>query len=172
MRHSIYTNGLVKLVLGVNFTDIFTNNFFNGKCGLSASFLCLQFVIVISCTKKIGAKAACKLLVKLITGVNVTNQFYENCCKKDYLFTNKKKLIFLQKFTTFASVVLIIVFDNFLRVILSQPNPLNLIQLGTSVRLTCLNQNWFFDYQVPANLTSFYYSNNIKSATLTCNIYR
>jgi len=102
MRHSIYTNGLVKLVLGVNFTDIFTNNFFNGKCGLSASFLCLQFVIVISCTKKIGAKAACKLLVKLITGVNVNNQFYENCCKKDYLFYKQEKINFFAKVYNFC----------------------------------------------------------------------
>jgi hypothetical protein len=121
-------------------------------------FFCLLFVIVIFCRKKIGPKAACKLLVKLM-------------CQCQYV-TNQFNTFFWQKWSIFSKVVLIIAFDNFLRVILSQPNPLNLIQLGTSVRLTCSNQNWFFDYQVPVNLTSFYYSNNIKSATLTCNIYR
>ena len=55
--------------------------------------------------------------------------------------------------------------------IISQPNINNLVELGTSVKYTCTLPNWYFNYSVPANLTSFYYSTNINNSTLTCNIY-
>ena len=56
--------------------------------------------------------------------------------------------------------------------ILNQPNPSSLVQVGTSVRFTCDNHDWFFDYSVPKDIVSYYYSTNIDSTTLTCNVYR
>jgi hypothetical protein len=47
----------------------------------------------------------------------------------------------------------------------------SLVRMGASVRFTCTADNWFFNYSVPSNLTSFYYSTNIKTTTLTCNPY-
>ncbi len=54
---------------------------------------------------------------------------------------------------------------------LNVTNPKNLSQLGTSVRMTCPDENWYFNYAILKNLTSFYYSTNINTTTLTCNIY-
>jgi hypothetical protein len=54
---------------------------------------------------------------------------------------------------------------------LNGTNPKNLPQLGTSVRFTCPSKNWYFNYSIPGNLMSFYYSTNINNMTLTCNIY-
>ena len=56
--------------------------------------------------------------------------------------------------------------------ILAQPNPLNQVELGTSMRFTCPLPNYYFNYSVPSNLTSFFYSTNINSTTLTCNKYK
>ena len=50
-------------------------------------------------------------------------------------------------------------------------NPKNQSQLGSSIRMTCPDGNWYFNYAIPKNLTSFYYSTNINTTTLTCNIY-
>lgn len=53
---------------------------------------------------------------------------------------------------------------------LAQPVPgLNIF--GTVVTFTCTNRNWYFNYSVPANLVSYYYSNNMNTATLTCNSF-
>jgi len=43
--------------------------------------------------------------------------------------------------------------------------------LGTSIKFQCPLKNWYFNYSVPANLTSFYYSKNINNSTLTCNAF-
>ena len=53
--------------------------------------------------------------------------------------------------------------------ILDEPEPGILTVWNTSLSLTCPTLNWYFDYSVPANLVSFYYSNNINQTTLTCN---
>ena len=54
---------------------------------------------------------------------------------------------------------------------LVQPNPNNLLQLGTSFSISCPIEHWYFNYSVPKNLTSYYYSNNINNTTLSCNKY-
>jgi hypothetical protein len=43
--------------------------------------------------------------------------------------------------------------------------------LGTSFKFECKQSNWFFDYNIPKNATSFYYALNINSTILTCNNY-
>ena len=43
--------------------------------------------------------------------------------------------------------------------------------VGTSFSFVCPQNNFFFDYSLPKNLTSYYYSNNINTSTVTCNIY-
>jgi len=43
--------------------------------------------------------------------------------------------------------------------------------LGTSFKFECKQSNWFFDYNIPKNVTSFYYALNINSTILTCNNY-
>ena len=55
--------------------------------------------------------------------------------------------------------------------ILNQPNQKTLTEMLSSFRVSCPNRNWFFNYSVPANLKSFYYSTNIKNITVTCNVY-
>ena len=55
--------------------------------------------------------------------------------------------------------------------ILAQPNPLSETILGTSIRFTCSDRNWYFNYSVPVDLKSFYYSTNYNNSTMTCNPY-
>jgi len=55
--------------------------------------------------------------------------------------------------------------------VLAQSNSKNLSQLGTSVMFSCPLEEWYFNYSTPLNLTSYFYSKNIKNTTLTCNIY-
>lgn len=55
--------------------------------------------------------------------------------------------------------------------IVNQPNLQNEIQMETSITYTCPLEYWYFNYSVPDNLTSFYYSRNINTTTLTCNNY-
>ena len=55
--------------------------------------------------------------------------------------------------------------------VLTQTDSKNLSQLGTSLMFSCPLENWYFNYSTPHNLTSYFYSNNIKNTTLTCNIY-
>ena len=42
--------------------------------------------------------------------------------------------------------------------------------LGTSFKFIC-PQNFFFNYSLPKNFTSFYYATNVNSSTVTCNKY-
>ena len=53
--------------------------------------------------------------------------------------------------------------------ILSAPNPSDLTEAGTDIKLSCLNHNYYFDFSVPEDLVSFYYSNNINVTTMYCN---
>ena len=55
--------------------------------------------------------------------------------------------------------------------VLTQTNSRNLSQLGTSVMFSCPLEDWYFNHSTPLNLTSYFYSTNIKNTTLTCNIY-
>lgn len=52
--------------------------------------------------------------------------------------------------------------------ILNEPDPLSPNILNSSYRLTCTGDNHYFDYSVPTDLVSFYYSTNINETTLTC----
>jgi len=61
-----YTEMLVKLTTGVNFINISLVPFCMKV--FCAAFLLLQFGCAIFCQKNIGAKAACKMLIKLTTG--------------------------------------------------------------------------------------------------------
>jgi hypothetical protein len=47
----------------------------------------------------------------------------------------------------------------------------NPLKLGASLKFTCTQQFWYFNYSLPQNLVSYYYSNNINTTTLKCNIY-
>jgi len=57
---------LVKSTPGVNFIKILHTPFITGV--FFKTFLWLQFGFVIFCRKNIGAKAACKMFVKLTPG--------------------------------------------------------------------------------------------------------
>ncbi len=61
--------------------------------------------------------------------------------------------------------------DNANLTVLTQTNSKNFNQLGSSVMLSCPWEDWYFNYSTPINLTSYFYSTNIKNMTLTCNIY-
>ena len=54
----------------------------------------------------------------------------------------------------------------------AQPNSENEYEYGTEIQFTCPNYKHYFDYSVPDNLVSFYYSTNINTTTLTCNEYK
>ena len=53
-----------------------------------------------------------------------------------------------------------------------QPNPDNELEYLTKIQFTCPQTGHYFDYAVPPDLVSFYYSTNIKTTTLTCNEYK
>jgi hypothetical protein len=55
--------------------------------------------------------------------------------------------------------------------VIAQPNPQSQTILGTTIRFTCSLRNWYFNYSVPKDLVSFYYSTNYNSSVLTCNGY-
>ena len=52
---------------------------------------------------------------------------------------------------------------------LDEPNSRDHSEWGTRLQLTCLEKNFFFDFSVPDDLISFYYSNNINITTMYCN---
>ncbi len=47
----------------------------------------------------------------------------------------------------------------------------NIQKLGAVLKFTCPIAYWFFNYSIPKNLISYYYSNNINVTTLTCNTH-
>ena len=53
--------------------------------------------------------------------------------------------------------------------ILNEEEEGSLTILGTSIGLTCTGENYYFDFSVPDDLVSFYYSNNVNETTITCN---
>ena len=53
--------------------------------------------------------------------------------------------------------------------ILNAPNPSNLGEYLTSLVIYCPDTKHYFDYPVGPNFTSFYYTTNINSISLTCN---
>ena len=59
-------------------------------------------------------------------------------------------------------------FENATVELLNEPEVGSPNLLDTSYNLTCQEKNNYFDYSVPANLVSFYYSTNINEMTLTC----
>ena len=55
--------------------------------------------------------------------------------------------------------------------VLTLPVDNNPQKVGTVIQFTCPDRNWFFNYSVPANLISFYYSTNINVTSVTCNTH-
>ena len=53
--------------------------------------------------------------------------------------------------------------------LLNEPREGSLTIVGTSIVLSCTEENFYFDYSVPNDLISFHYSNNVKLTTITCN---
>ena len=53
--------------------------------------------------------------------------------------------------------------------LLAEPNPDDHTEYGTSIRLTCPQRNYYFDFSVPSDLVSYFYSNNINETVITCN---
>ena len=53
--------------------------------------------------------------------------------------------------------------------VINAPNPDDPTEYGTVIQWTCLGRNHYFNFSVPDDLISFYYSNNINVTTLTCN---
>lgn len=53
--------------------------------------------------------------------------------------------------------------------VLNAPNSDDLTEFGTIIQVTCLGRNHYFDFSVPDDLISFYYSTNINQTTFTCN---
>ena len=47
----------------------------------------------------------------------------------------------------------------------------NYLKVGSSIKFTCPIDFWYFNYSVPQNLVSYYYSHNIKNTTVICNEY-
>ena len=60
---------------------------------------------------------------------------------------------------------------NATREVLYQPNSDNERVFETKIKLECNQYEHYFDYNVPPDLVSFYYSTNIKTTILTCNEY-
>ena len=60
----------------------------------------------------------------------------------------------------------------FLRPDLIQPNGENDYEYGTEVQFTCPQSKHYFDYSIPADLVSFFYSTNINTITLSCNKFK
>ena len=56
--------------------------------------------------------------------------------------------------------------------IITQPNFENEYEYGTEIQFSCLDYQHYFDYSVPEDLVSYYYSTNINSITLSCNEYK
>ena len=56
--------------------------------------------------------------------------------------------------------------------IIEQPNADNEFEYGTKIQFTCPQYSHYFDYSVPEDLVSFFYSTNINTTTLSCNEYR
>lgn len=52
---------------------------------------------------------------------------------------------------------------------INTPNPNDLTEYGTELKLSCPNTNYYFDFSVPDDLISFYYSLNINVTSLFCN---
>ena len=53
--------------------------------------------------------------------------------------------------------------------VITAPNPNDLTENGTTLELTCTQRNHYFDFSVPDDLISFFYSENINRTVLTCN---
>ena len=61
--------------------------------------------------------------------------------------------------------------DNSTRELLMQPNNQNELEFGTKIQFSCPQYAHYFDYAIPDGTSSFYYSTNINTTTLTCNEY-
>lgn len=53
--------------------------------------------------------------------------------------------------------------------LIEQPNTDNEYEYGTKIQFTCPLPSHYFDYSVPSDLISFFYSTNINTTILTCN---
>ena len=57
--------------------------------------------------------------------------------------------------------------DNSTRELLMQPNNQNELEFGTKIQFSCPQYAHYFDYAIPDGTSSFYYSTNINTTTLT-----
>ena len=59
---------------------------------------------------------------------------------------------------------------NGVKVILNEIDPDDHTVYGTRFTVGCTEKNFYFDYSVPDDLISFYFSNNINLTTFYCNM--
>ena len=62
--------------------------------------------------------------------------------------------------------------DGAIKEIIRQPNIENEIEFQTEIQFTCQGSQHYFNYSVPDDFTSFYYTNNIDTITLKCNEFK
>ena len=62
--------------------------------------------------------------------------------------------------------------ENATKALIVQPNSENEYENGTEVQFTCPQSEHYFDYSIPADLVSFFYSTNINTITLSCNDFK
>lgn len=56
--------------------------------------------------------------------------------------------------------------------VVSAPNPADLSEASTSVRLACEDEDFAFNFPVPHDIVSFFFVENINATLLTCNVDR
>lgn len=112
-----------------------------------------------------GSNSDCYRFWEVIGGIEgetclESNHSSELWCKNVTLFPCADRTILCNPLPSFLNTTV---------QMLQEPETGNFTVFNTSISLTCPNENFYFDYSVPANLVSFFYSTNINETTLTCN---